>query len=63
MAEQLTLEEKLAYASKAMEEHDQPAYFARLKTHGIKITELEASEYRALGEELLSSGGDDGKSN
>ncbi len=54
MADKLTQEQKAAHANNAMQKLDHPAFFARLQAHGIEVTEKDAGEYLALGEDLLA---------
>lgn len=53
MADKLTPEQKAAHAHNALQKLDHPAFFSRLAAHGIHVTEKDAAEYIALGEELL----------
>lgn len=53
MADKLTPEQKAAHAQNALQKLDHPAFFARLSDLGISVTEKDAADYLALGEELL----------
>lgn len=53
MADKLTQEQKAAHIQNALQKLDHPAFFARLSALGIEVSQKEAAEYLALGEELL----------
>ena len=53
MADKLTQEQKAAHVQNALQKLDHPAFFARLSALGIEVSQKEAADYLALGEELL----------
>ena len=54
MADKLTPEQKAAHVHNALAKLDHPAFFARLNALGVEVTQKEAGEFLALGEELLA---------
>jgi hypothetical protein len=52
--DKLSSEQKATLVQNALAKLDHPAFFARLNALGIAVSEKEASEYLALGEELLA---------